>query len=142
MIQRFWSFVFYPDTDTQEKRFFGHWRWEWRDRKHLLSWVLGTASFLHNPLTALAPPHHQRRHEKGDQDGHNNKWTQDAVGRVHGKPSGQRAVVKVVPVDPDEELIHQPVGPEAVHLQRYQVRAVCQLLVEPAGQNKKEKAVK
>ncbi len=85
---------------------------------------------LHNPLAAFAPPHHQGRHEEGDQDGHYNEWTQDAVGWVPEKPSRQRAVVEVVLVDSDEELIHQPVGPEALHLRRHQVCAVCQLAVE------------
>lgn len=71
---------------------------------------------LHNPLAAFAPPHHQGRHEEGDQDGHHNEGTQDAVGWVPEKPSRQRAVVEVMLVDSNEELIHQPVGPEALHL--------------------------
>lgn len=86
---------------------------------------------LHNSLTAFAPPHHQGRHQKGDQDGHHDERTQDAVRRVPEEPTRQRAVVEVVSVDSDEELVHQPVGPEALHLQRHQVRAVGQLAVEP-----------
>lgn len=87
---------------------------------------------LHDPLAAFAPPHHQGRHQEGDQDGHRNEGAQDAVGWVPEKPSRQRAVVEVVLVDSDEELIHQPVGPKAVHLHRHQERAVCQLAVESA----------
>lgn len=96
----------------------------------------GPPSFpsLHNPLAALAPPHHQGRHEKGDQDGHYDEGTQDAVGRVPEKPSRQRAVVEVLLVHSDEELVHQPVRPEALHLQRHQVRAVGQVAVEPGSQ--------
>ncbi len=63
-------------------------------------------TILHNPLAAFAPPHHKGRHEEGDQDGHHDEGTQDAVWWVPEKPSGQRAIVEVVLVDPDEELIH------------------------------------
>lgn len=87
---------------------------------------------LHDPLAAFAPPHHQGRHQQGDQDGHSDEGTQDAVGRVPEEAARQRAVVEVVPVHPDEELIHQPVGPEASHLQRHQEGAVRQLTVDSA----------
>lgn len=87
---------------------------------------------LHDPLAAFAPPHHQSRHQQGDQDGHSDKGTQDAVGRVPEEAARQRAIVEVVPVDPDEELVHQPVGPEASHLQRHQEGAVRQLTVDSA----------
>ena len=85
---------------------------------------------LHNPLTAFAPPHHQGCHEEGDQDGHHNKGAQDAVGWVPEKSSRQGAVVEILLVDSDEELIYQPVGPEAPHLQCHQVCAVRQLPIE------------
>lgn len=89
--------------------------------KSILSLVTLPLSFpsLHNPLTAFAPPHHQGCHEEGDQDGHSNKGTQDAVGWIPEKPSSKRAFVEVVPVHSDEELIHQPVGPEALQLHRH-----------------------
>lgn len=87
---------------------------------------------LDHPLAAFAPPHHQGRHQQGDQDGHGDEGAQDAVGRVPEEAAGQRAVVEVVPVDPDEELVHQPVGPEASHLQSHQEGAVGQLTVDSA----------
>lgn len=98
---------------------------------------------LHDPLAAFAPPHHQGRHQQGDQDGHSDEGAQDAVGRVPEEASRQRAVVEVVPVDPDEELVHQPVGPEASHLQSHQEGAVRQLTVDSAylaTQKKKKKS--
>lgn len=87
---------------------------------------------LDHPLAAFAPPHHQGRHQQGDQDGHGDEGAQDAVGRVPEEAAGQRAVLEVVPVDPDEELVHQPVGPEASHLQSHQEGAVGQLTVDSA----------
>lgn len=103
--------------------------------KHVVLWSLmvDLTGSLHDALAAFAPPHHQRRHEQRDQDGHHDEGPQDAVGRVPEEASGQRAVVEVVFVDPDEELVHQPVGPEALHLQSHQVGAVRQLPVQPAG---------
>lgn len=76
-----------------------------------------TLSFppLHNPFTAFASPHHQGCHEEGDQDGHHNEGTQDAIGWVPQKPSRERAVMKVVSVDLNKKLIHHSVGPKAVH---------------------------
>lgn len=47
--------------------------------------------------------------------------------------------MEVVPVNTDEEFIHQPVGPEAVHLQRHQKRAVCQLTIGPLGMTRKSR---
>lgn len=104
-----------------------------RDKKKDL-WSLSRPLFppLHDPLAAFAPPHHQGRHQQGDQDGHGDEGSQDAVGGVPEEAAGQRAVVEVVPVDPDEELVHQPVGPEASHLRRHQERAVRQLAIDSA----------
>lgn len=90
----------------------------------------GNLPSLHDPLATLAPPHHQGRHQQGDQDGHSDEGAQDAVGRVPEEAAGQRAVVEVMPVDPDKEVVHQPVGPEASHLQRHQKGAVRQLTVD------------
>lgn len=47
--------------------------------------------------------------------------------------------MEVVLVDLDEKLVHQPVGPEAVHLQGHQVGAVCQVSVESTGCGQKKK---
>lgn len=88
---------------------------------------------LDDSLAALAPPHHQGGHEQGDQDGHHDEGPQDAVGRVPQQAARQRAVVEVVPVHLDEELVHQPVGPETLHLLGHQEGAVGQLSVQPAG---------
>lgn len=92
-----------------------------------------TALPLDDSLTALAPPHHQGGHEQGDQDGNHDEGPQDAVGRVPQQPARQRAVVEVVPVHLDEELVHQPVGPETLHLLGHQEGAVGQFSVQPAG---------
>lgn len=98
-----------------------------------------TAPPLDNSLAALAPPHHQGGHEQGDQDGNHDEGPQDAVGRVPQQPARQRAVVEVVPVHLDEELIHQPVGPETLHLLGHQEGAVGQFSVQPAGGREEKK---
>lgn len=113
--------------------FFGHWGGESNANlsdKAVLSPV--HLASLDDPLATLAPPHHQGRHQEGDQDGHSDEGAQDAVGRVPEEAAGQRAVVEVVPVDADKEVVHQPVGPEASHLQRHQEGAVRQLTVDSA----------
>ena len=88
---------------------------------------------LDHPFTAFTPPHHKGGHEQGDHHWDHDEGSQDAVGRVLKHASRQRAVVEVVSVDPDEKVVHQPVGPEAPHLQRHQEGAVGQLTVSPGG---------
>lgn len=100
---------------------------------------LADPASLHNPFASFAPPHHQSGHEEGDQDGHHDERTQDAVRRVPQEPARQRAVVEVVLVHSDEELVHQAIGPEALHLQRHQERAVRQLAVQPGGGDNTDK---
>lgn len=93
---------------------------------------------LHDALAALASPHHQGRHEQGDHHGHRDEGAQDVVGRVVGQPARQGAVLEVVTVDADEELVHLLVRPEAAHLCGYLESAVCQGSVQPV-ENKNTK---
>lgn len=88
---------------------------------------------LDNSFAAFTPPHHQSSHEQGDQDGNHDEGPQDAVWRVLEQASRQRAFVEVVSVDPDEEVVHQPVGPEAIQLHRHQEGAIGQVTVSPRG---------
>ena len=88
---------------------------------------------LDHPFTAFTPPHHQGGNEQGDHHWDHDEGSQDAVGRVLERASRQRAVVEVVSMDPDEEVVHQPVGPDAVHFQCHQEGAVGQLTVSPGG---------
>lgn len=88
---------------------------------------------LQNPLRAFAPPHHQGGHEQRDQHRHGDERGEDADGRVVQEPAGPGAVVEVGAVEPREEAVDRPVGPEAVHPQRHLVGAVCESLVRPAG---------
>lgn len=127
---------YFPEHWQSEEGIIWVFLWDLRVKKYLLSWVLWTQPpcfpLLHNPLTAFAPPHYQGCHQEGDQDGDDNERTQDAVWRVPEKSSRQRAVVEVVPVDSDEELVHHSVGPVAPHVQRHQVCAVRELSIQSA----------
>lgn len=48
------------------------------------------------------------------------------------EPAGQGAVVEVRIMNLHEEVVHQPVGPEAVHPQSHLAGAVSQSLIDPA----------
>lgn len=98
-----------------------------------VTWL--TAADLYDSLAAFTPPHNQSCHEKCHQYGHHDKRPQDPIGWVVKQSSSQRAVMEVVPVHPNEKLIHQAVGPETVHFQSHQERAVRQFSVGPKKRN-------
>lgn len=96
----------------------------------------GGEASLHDALAAFAPPHHQRSHQQGDEDGQQDERAEDAVGGVVQRSARGRAVPEVLPVDGHEELVHQPVGPVAVEPLGDQRRAVRQLPVGAATQTR------
>lgn len=100
----------------------------------LLGQVLPYKPSLNDALAAFAPPHHQRCHQQGDEDGHQDEGAEDAVGGITQRPAGWGAVPEVVAVDGDEELIHQAVGPVASEVLSHRDRAVRQLPVGAARQ--------
>lgn len=100
----------------------------------LLGQALPYKPSLNDALAAFAPPHHQRSHQQGDEDGHQDEGAEDAVGGVTQRPARRGAVPEVVAVDSNEELIHQAVGPVASEVLSHRNRAVRQLPVGAARQ--------
>lgn len=99
----------------------------------LLGQALPYKPSLNDALAAFAPPHHQRSHQQGDEDGHQDEGAEDAVGGVTQRPARRGAVPEVVAVDSNEELIHQAVGPVASEVLSHRNRAVRQLPVGAHG---------